>query len=133
MQVLKNGGPDILAEEFVAIFAMGENFYTQGQYKKAQIIFHGLMALDPQSSSATIAYGEALLMDGLYSKALSHFLRASKRFPQSHRILLGGAKACLLLERPSQAKDWLNPILQGSVKVTPEISQQIDSLQARLI
>lgn len=132
MPAYKNGAPDILPEEFAAIFAMGENFYTQGQYKKAQIIFHGLMALDPHNHLAIIAYGEALLIDGQSAKALNHFHNASKRFPASFRIVLGAAKACLMLDRQSEAQEWLKPILTGEVKVTPEISRQIAGLVARL-
>jgi len=132
MATTKNIGPDILPEEFAAIFALGENFYTQGYYKKAQIIFHGLMALDVDNHMASIAYGESLLMDGQSHKALAHFTKASQLFPSSFRIALGGAKACILLERVNEAHDFLSPIIAGHVKVTPEISEEIQALVRRI-
>ena len=109
----KDGAPTILPEEFAAIFALGENFFSQGYYKKAQTIFHGLMALDAHNHMASIAYGESLLMDGQSTKALAHFTNASLLFPTSFRLLLGGAKSCLLLDKPRDAKNFLKPILGG--------------------
>ena len=116
--------PDILPEKFAAIFALGENFYSQGYYKKAQIIFYGLMAIDADNHMASIAYGESLLMDGQSHKALAHFTHASLRFPESFRMALGGAKSCILLDRITDARDFLTPIIAGQLKVTPEISQK---------
>lgn len=85
-------------DEFAAIFALGANFFSQGQYKKAQVIFAGLMALDATSEQASIAYGESLLMAGQVQKALYHFIRAKKRFA-SETIEAGLAKASILLKR----------------------------------
>lgn len=132
MAKIKNTGPDILPEEFAAIFALGENFYTQGYYKKAQVIFHGLMAIDSDNHSASVAYGESLLMDGQSHKALAHFTKASQHFPTSYRVALGGAKTCILLERMSEARDFLSPIVAGKLKVTPEISEEIRALIRRI-
>lgn len=132
MAKAKNTGPDILPEEFAAIFALGENFYSQGYYKKAQIIFNGLMALDCDNHMASIAYGESLLMDGQSHKALAHFTNASQCFPSSFRVALGGAKSCILLDRLNEARDFLTPIITGQLKVTPEISQEIQALMRRL-
>lgn len=83
-------------EEFACIFALGANFFNQGQFKKAQVIFAGLMALDAQSEKASIAYGESLLMGGQVRKALHHFLRAKKRF-KSPSIEASLAKASTLI------------------------------------
>jgi len=123
---------NIYPEEFSAIFALGENFFSQGYYKKAQTIFHGLIALDNTNHMASIAYGESLLMDGQSTKALAHFSESRKLFPASHRILLGGAKACILLDRKSDAKDFLQPIITGHIKVTPDLSREIQDLIARI-
>jgi predicted Zn-dependent protease len=128
----KAKAPDILPEEFAAIFAIGENFYTQGYFKKAQIIFYGLMAIDTNNHMASIAYGESLLMDNQSHKALAHFTTASQLFPSSFRVALGGAKSCILLDRPHEARDFLAPIIAGQLKVTPEISQEIAALLGRL-
>jgi Flp pilus assembly protein TadD len=122
----------ILPEEFAALFALGENFYSQGQYKKAQIIFQGLMALDAQNLMACVAYGEALLINGEGAKALAHFTQASLLFPASHKVLVGSAKACILLNRLSDAQNFLLPIINGHVKVTPEISQEISGIISRI-
>ena len=85
-------------DEFLAIFALGTNFFSQGQYKKAQVIFAGLMALDTESEQANIAYGESLLMAGHVRKAMHHFLRAKKRFASS-MLEAGLAKAAILLKK----------------------------------
>lgn len=85
-------------DEIAAIFALGANFFSQGQYKKAQIIFAGLIALDMTNEKASIAYGESLLMAGQVQKALYHFIRAKKRFA-STAIEAGLTKASILLKR----------------------------------
>jgi hypothetical protein len=38
--------------EFDAIFSLGANFFDQGKYKKALVIFHGLSVLEPENSIA---------------------------------------------------------------------------------
>jgi tetratricopeptide (TPR) repeat protein len=85
-------------EEFAAIFALGANFFSQGQYRKAQVIFAGLMALDATNEQASIAYGESLLMAGQVQKALYHFIRAKKRFA-SRAFEAGLLKANILLKK----------------------------------
>lgn len=90
--------PKIDRDEFLAIFALGTNFFSQGQFKKAQVIFAGLMALDGESEQANIAYGESLLMAGHVRKAMHHFLRAKKRFA-SAIFEAGLAKATILLKK----------------------------------
>ena len=55
----KAKGPDILPEEEFPQFFPGRKSYTQGYFKKAQIIFHGLMAIDTNNHMASIAYGES--------------------------------------------------------------------------
>jgi tetratricopeptide (TPR) repeat protein len=89
---------EIEKEEFTAIFALGANFFSQGQFRKAQVIFAGLMVLDSKSEEAFIAYGESLIMAGDASKAMHHFLKAKKRF-NNRAIDIGIAKAAILLKR----------------------------------
>jgi tetratricopeptide (TPR) repeat protein len=132
MHIKKYKALDIRPEEFSAIFAMGENFYTQGQYKKAQIIFSGLIALDSYNHQASIAYGESLLLDNQSNKALIHFTNARSLFPASFPILLGCAKACIILKRYEEACIFLEPIIDGQIKVSPEISEEIKLLLSRL-
>lgn len=92
----------ITGEEFSAIFALGVNFFSQGQYKKAQVIFAGLMALDTESAPASIAYGESLLMGGHVIQAMQHFLKAKKRFAND-KIEAGLLKAATLLKKTKQS------------------------------
>lgn len=86
----------IIKHEFSAIFALGANFYSQGQATKAQIIFKGLMALDEKNEQASIAYGESLLLGQETRKAWHHFFKARKYF-KSEKIEAGFKKASLLL------------------------------------
>lgn len=88
----------IAHDEFAAIFALGANFFSQGQYKKSQLIFAGLCALDATSEQASIAYGESLLMAGQVRKAFYHFIRAKKRFT-SDAIEARFARASMLLNK----------------------------------
>lgn len=45
-------------EEFDAIFALGANFFAQGKYRQAKIIFDGLVAKVPHNQLAILAAQE---------------------------------------------------------------------------
>jgi tetratricopeptide (TPR) repeat protein len=98
-----------------AVYTLGVNFFMQGKYHKALIIFDGLMALDPENHAAAIAYGETLLRDGQTEKALDHFLMINKKFDLDSRGLLGAAKACILLGKYEEAQKLVLPILGGEL------------------
>lgn len=93
--------------EFEAIFALGTNFFVQGKYDKAQTIFLGLMALDPEQKEPAIAYGETLMMSGQLEKALRHFLKLHATWKDDSRIVFGAAKANILLGNTDEAKELL--------------------------
>lgn len=107
-----------------AIFALGINFLHQGQFEKALIIFDGLIALEPNEPKAAIAYGEALLLANRAQIALNHFFSLSKQFDLDSRTLLLTAKACVLLDRPDEARTLLSMI------TTQEIGATSDEMKA---
>jgi tetratricopeptide (TPR) repeat protein len=51
----------ITAQEMLAMALMGYQLYEQGRYDKAQIIFEGLIALDPRESYYYTALGAVYL------------------------------------------------------------------------
>lgn len=102
-------------QTFEAILALGENFFMQGKYEKAQIIFDGLMALSTDQLMPAVLYGEALLMNGHVEKALDHFLMLVQKFAQNDRVLMGTAKACILLGRIAEAKEFLAPMVGNNL------------------
>lgn len=121
---------DATARDFLmdAIFALGANFFVQGKYEKAQIIFDGLMALDPEHSTPAIAYGESLLMGGQIDRALDHFLMLSKKFDLDPRALLGAAKACILLGKNDEARKLLEPIVENEIPAPSQIALEAKSI-----
>lgn len=102
-------------KEFHALFCLGKNFFSQGKYKKAEIIFSGLMALYPDHPDPFIAFGDVLLMRGQPTRALDHFLITNKQFDLESRALLGACKACILLGKHEEAKKLLSPIIYGEI------------------
>lgn len=44
-----------------ALFALGSNFFSQGQYRQAKMIFEGLQALLPNNEAITRAVEECQL------------------------------------------------------------------------
>ncbi len=83
---------------------MGVNFFVQGKYGKAEIIFDGLLALNPDHLNASLALGEVLMMGRQFEKALDHFLLQRDQGIYDSRILLGAAKAYYLLGKHDEAR-----------------------------
>lgn len=100
---------------YEAIFSLGNNFLHQGKFDKALIIFDGLIALEPNERKAAIAYGEALLLANRAEKALSYFFSLSKQFDVDGRTLILTAKACILLDRPEEAKKLLTMVSTNEI------------------
>jgi tetratricopeptide (TPR) repeat protein len=116
-----------------SIFALGVNFFIQGKYDKACIIFDGLTALDPRRLLSSIAYGELLIVEDQVDKALDHFLNLSKRFGSDCRVLLGAAKACIILNKFDEAKKLVYPIMEGEVSSTPDTLRMAQSIYEKTI
>ncbi|HXW53536.1 MAG TPA: tetratricopeptide repeat protein [Myxococcota bacterium] len=104
------------------IFTLGANFYVQGKYSKAEIIFGGLLALNPDHLNASLALGEVLMMDGQLEKALDHFLTQRDQGIYDGRILLGAAKAYYLLGKYDEAKSMVKPIIEGDIVATKSVA-----------
>lgn len=102
-------------QAIAAIFSLGENFLSQGKYDKAQIIFDGLMALEPDQLAPALAFGEALLKCGEPERALDHLLTLVQKFSHDARLLVLTAKACILLGKNEEAKEFLQPLLETNV------------------
>ncbi len=105
-------------DQYETIFALGENFLSQGKYEKALTIFDGLIALDPCQKKAAIAYGQTLLLSGKAERALSHFYDLSKQFGMDGATLLLTAKACILLDRNEEAKKILQMISEREIQAS---------------
>jgi tetratricopeptide (TPR) repeat protein len=93
-----------------ALLAVGNNFLQQGKFDKALVIFDGLIALEPNNRSASISYGEALLMANRVDKALSHLLLLTHQFDRDGRALILTAKACILLDKHDEARKFLTRV-----------------------
>lgn len=63
-------------EEFVAIGEMGTMFYTQGNTEKAQIIFEGMLELEPENDAVHSALGAVLTNTRQDEQALIHLNKA---------------------------------------------------------
>lgn len=103
-------------ELFNAIFSLGFNFFAQGKYANAKIIFDGLMVLIPNDPAPFLAYGEALLFEEKTELALLHFLRTKEKFASDSRVLIGASKAYILLGKYDDARELLTTILASDIK-----------------
>jgi len=101
-----------------AIFSLGANFLAQGKYDKALTIFDGLLALDPDYLSASIAVGEVLLINAQYDQALDRFNALIDHGVRDGRIYMGAAKAYSLLGQHDEAKKIVQSILNGDIPAT---------------
>ena len=60
MKTTKDPSELVNQDEFDAVFALGANFFAQGQYRKAKSIFDGLVAISPDNHLALCALKECL-------------------------------------------------------------------------
>lgn len=116
-------------ELYDAIFALGTNFLHQGKFDKALIIFDGLLALEPSERRAALAYGETLLVANRAERALNHFFSLSQQFDVDGRTLILTAKACVLLDKPDEAKKFLSMITNQEIVAS---NQDAEAAQAIL-
>lgn len=63
-------------EEFTAMGEMGAMFYMQGNTEKAQIIFEGMLELDPENDAVLSALGAVLTTTRQDEQALVHLNKA---------------------------------------------------------
>ncbi len=115
-----------------AIFSVGCNFMQQGKFDKALIIFDGLMALEPSERKAALAYGETLLLANRAEKALNHFFALSKQFDVDGRTLILTAKACVLLDKPDEAKSLLRMVTTKEINADPHEIRAANAMLALL-
>jgi len=96
-----------------AIYLLGVNFLVQGKYEKALTIFQGLMALDQSDYKATLAYGESLILLGRAEEALNHFLTHAKMFEVENGMVLGAARASIMLGKLKEAATLIEPVIKA--------------------
>lgn len=101
-----------------SIFSVGRNFLSSGNYEKALIIFDGLVALFPKEISCVAAYGEVLLITGQAQKSLDFFLQVDDSLQDKAPIVLGLARALVLLKEYDQAKSLSGRILDGTFEAS---------------
>lgn len=77
------GGPTprVTPEEFLEMGRIGAMYYEQGNLKKAQAVFEGLVELDPSSAAAHSALGALFTRREQYAEALPHLDRAVELDP----------------------------------------------------
>lgn len=102
-------------EPYITIYNLGVNFFIQGQYKKAQIVFRGLMALFPERISLWLALGDVFLSSGQHEKAVDHFLLLSEKFGPEPKAVIGAAQALVLMGNSLEAKRMVEPIVSGDL------------------
>lgn len=110
------------------IYFLGVNFLLQGKYEKALIVFHGLMALDHKNFKAIFAYGETLILLNRLEEALDHFLRQSPLFEMEKDMVIGAARASVLLGKLKEAAKLIEPMMQGATSQENSYKNQIAKL-----
>jgi tetratricopeptide (TPR) repeat protein len=110
------------------IYFLGVNFLLQGKYEKALIVFHGLMALDQKNYKAIFAYGETLILLNRLEEALDHFLRQAPMFELEKGMVIGAARAFVLLGKLKEATKLLEPLVQCASSQENPYKNQIAKL-----
>lgn len=115
-----------------SIISLGKNFFLQGKYEKAQIIFSGLFALAPDNELIFIFLGEIYLVKNDADAALQHFLGLKQKYPSNQKIMLGAAKAYLLMKDYENAMSMLQEILSSTANPDAKCRLLAESIKRTL-
>lgn len=101
--------PNLDPEEINALYGLGHNFLSQGQYNKAEKIFYGLYLLNSQNNKLVSSYLETLLQAKQSKKALKFITKNSL-----NNII--SAKIYIYLNYQEKAYECLKNIINNNNK-----------------
>jgi tetratricopeptide (TPR) repeat protein len=97
----------VTPDEFREMGRIGAMYYEQGNLKKAQAVFEGLVEMDPSSAAAHSALGALLTRREEYADALPHLDRAVELDPKQIAPYVNRAEIFIKQGRAQEAVENL--------------------------